>query len=69
MQYRPHVAAAAAALGLEVLEIDIDEDPDRAQQLGVHSLPAVALDSEPENLVFGLMSTEDLVAHLRSRLG
>jgi thioredoxin-like negative regulator of GroEL len=63
--HRHEVAEAAAQLGLEVVEVDIDNDPDTAQQFGVHNVPAVALRSEPGNLVVGPEPSAELVARFQ----
>jgi thioredoxin-like negative regulator of GroEL len=66
--HRAEVDEAASQLGLEVVEVDIDQDPDTAQQFGVHNVPAVALRSEPGNLVVGPEPSADIVARLRPSL-
>ena len=67
--HRQEVVAAAAQLGLEVEEVDVDYDPDRAQAFGVSTVPAVALDSEPGAVVVGPVPSDELVARLQPLLG
>ena len=60
-------AAAQAVPGIEWREINVLDDLDRAVDLGVLTLPALAVDGE---LVFTVLPTvEQLVAELRRRHG
>ncbi|HBP0276306.1 thioredoxin family protein [Pseudomonas aeruginosa] len=60
-------AAVQALSGVEWCEVDVLDDLDRAVDLGVLTLPALAVDGE---LVFTALPTaEQLVAELRRRDG
>lgn len=60
-------AAAQALPGVEWCEVNVLDDLDRAVDLGVLTLPALAVDGE---LVFTALPTaEQLVAELRRRDG
>ena len=62
---RLEVAEAASALGLEVIEVDIDQDQETPMRFGVQSVPTVALLSDGNdllNIVVGSTPAGELVA-------
>ena len=63
--HRREVATAAAELGLEVVEIDVDDDQDTARLFHVMNVPSVALGGFPESTVVGAVASKGLVKRLR----
>ena len=65
----PHVEEvdrAAAILGAEVVECDVDEVPELAARYSVMNVPALAVDGMASTLLVGAHSAERIVTHFRA---
>lgn len=62
---RSEVEDAARSLGAEVVEVDVDADPDKVKAYNVLNVPAVAVQSAPNNQAVGAFPSEKLIERLR----
>jgi thioredoxin-like negative regulator of GroEL len=64
--HREEVAEAARSLGAEVVEVDVDTDPEIVRTYDVLNVPAVAVEGSPQSLVVGAHPSTVLIERLRA---
>jgi hypothetical protein len=63
--HRHEVAEAARALGVEVVEVDFDADPEPVRTFSVPNVPAVVIDGLPGSLIVGAFLSAVMIERLR----
>jgi thioredoxin-like negative regulator of GroEL len=63
--HRQEVEEAARSLGAEVVQVDVDDDPNMVRAYDVLNVPAIAVEGAPERLIVGAFPSSALAERLR----